>query len=81
MSLAQKQKLGSAPVTQNVVAKPESTTHKKNTYTYHTVKKGETLWAISQKYDNVSLDDILQMNGLTTKSKITPGMKLKIKTM
>lgn len=80
MSLAQKQKLGSSQ--QKVAtAKPASTNTKHKTYTYHTVKQGETLWAISQKYDNVSLDDILQLNGLTTKSKIIPGMKLKIKTM
>jgi len=80
MSYAQKQRLGSSQP-QVASQKKASSTSKKSSYTYHTVRKGETLWAISQKYDNVSLDDILQMNGLTTKSKITPGMKIKIKTM
>ena len=80
MSYAQKQRLGSSS-SQVASQKKVSSSSKKSSYTYHTVRKGETLWAISQKYDNVSLDDILQMNGLTTKSKITPGMKIKIKTM
>jgi membrane-bound lytic murein transglycosylase D len=60
---------------------PQSSTTKKTTYVYYKVKSGDTLWAISQKYANVSTDDIKRLNGLSSKSRITPGMRLKIKTM
>ncbi len=45
----------------------------------HTVKKGETLWSISQKYDDVTFYDILKINGFNKNQKIFPGDKIKIK--
>ncbi len=42
---------------------------------YHTVRKGETLWTISQKYKGVSADDIKRVNNLKG-SAIRPGQKL-----
>lgn len=48
-------------------------------YVYYTVKKGDTLWDISRKFEGVSLNDIMKLNGLTKKSKILPGAKIKIK--
>jgi hypothetical protein len=44
---------------------------------YHTVKKGDTLYSISRKY-NVSVADIKQLNNMKTNS-IQPGGKLLIK--
>ena len=45
-------------------------------YTIYTVKKGDTLYHIAQKYSGVSVDDIKKLNGVD--SNIRPGMKLKI---
>lgn len=45
---------------------------------YHVVKKGESLWEISQKYPNISFSDLLKANGMNAKSKIYAGQKLKL---
>ena len=47
----------------------------------HVVKKGETLWSISQLYDNVTYYDLMQLNRMTKKSMIYPGDKIKIKVL
>lgn len=43
----------------------------------HTVRKGETLFAIAQKYD-LSVGELQKLNKLSGKSKIQPGMKLQV---
>lgn len=43
----------------------------------HTVRNGESLWSISEKYD-VTVQQIFRWNGLR-KNRIHPGLKLKIK--
>ncbi len=45
----------------------------------YTIKKGDTLWDISKRFEGVSLDDIMKLNGFTKKSKIMPGSKIKIR--
>jgi membrane-bound lytic murein transglycosylase D len=47
-------------------------------FTYYTVKSGDTVWGISRLYQGVSDSDILKWNDLSRNSKIKPGMKLKI---
>jgi membrane-bound lytic murein transglycosylase D len=47
-------------------------------FTYYTVKSGDTVWGIAQQYQGVSDSDILKWNNLSRNSKIQPGMKLKI---
>ena len=44
----------------------------------HTMKKGETLYSLSRKY-NVSVDDILKLNNISDPQKIRAGQKLVIK--
>ncbi len=48
-------------------------------YVIYTVRKGDTLYGIANKYSGVSLNDIMELNGLNRKSKIYAGQKLKIK--
>lgn len=47
-------------------------------YTTYTVKNGDSLYSIAKKH-NMSLNDLLKLNGLTTKSKIYAGRKIKVK--
>ncbi len=46
-------------------------------YEVYTVKSGDSMWEISKKF-GVSVDELLKLNGLTKKSKIYPGKKIKI---
>lgn len=48
-------------------------------YVMYTVKKGDTLWEISKKFNGVSLNQIMSLNGFSKNSKIMPGNKIKIK--
>ncbi|HSG28272.1 MAG TPA: N-acetylmuramoyl-L-alanine amidase, partial [Candidatus Krumholzibacterium sp.] len=43
----------------------------------HTVASGETLWAIA-KHSGLSVNEIMDMNGLRDGSRIRPGQKLRI---
>lgn len=63
-----------AQVEEKPKASPKSAS---NTQTY-TVKRGDTLWSISQKFEGVSIGDIQRANNLGKKSKLVPGQKLKI---
>ncbi|MEI6079740.1 MAG: LysM peptidoglycan-binding domain-containing protein [bacterium] len=57
---------------------PESIAQKERTGgVTHVVRRGESLWSISQKYD-VSVVDIMKWNNLKKRSKIFAGRKLKI---
>lgn len=47
-------------------------------YTYYTVQTGDSLYKIAQNYPGVSADDIMRLNGIS--SKIKAGTKLKIPT-
>lgn len=42
----------------------------------HLVKQGETLWSISKKI-GITVDDLMRLNNLTAKSRLTPGMRLR----
>jgi len=44
---------------------------------FHTVSKGETLWAIARKY-KMNLKDLLELNSLKRSSRIRPGQRLKV---
>lgn len=47
-----------------------------NTQTY-TVKKGDTLWSISEKFPNVSIEDLKKWNDISG-TNLRPGMKIKV---
>ena len=43
----------------------------------HTVKKGENLWSIADKYD-INIDTLIGANDISNMNKIRPGEKIKI---
>jgi membrane-bound lytic murein transglycosylase D len=50
-------------------------------YIVHTVVKGETLSRIAEAYDDVTYYDLMKLNGYTSKSKIYPGNKIKVRKL
>lgn len=48
-------------------------------YVYYTVKKGDNLWDIANKFKGVTVNDILKINGFTKRTRIYPNQKIKIK--
>ena len=56
-------------------AKPKS----EGKYFYHTVKSGDTLWDIANKYDGVSLEEIQELNKAIDTQNLKLGTKLRIK--
>ncbi|QOD60022.1 LysM peptidoglycan-binding domain-containing protein [Polaribacter haliotis] len=51
---------------------------KKGDFETYTVKKGDSLWIISRKYKNVSIDQIKKWNNIWSVKSLKPGTKLKI---
>lgn len=50
----------------------------KNKYTTYVVKKGDSLWLISQKYPSVTVNQIKNWNNIWSSKYLKPGTKLKI---
>ncbi len=48
-------------------------------YVYHKMKRRETLLDVAEKYPNVSLGDIMKLNGFNEYSKLRPGKKIRIR--
>lgn len=47
-------------------------------YTTYTVKSGDSLWTISKKFSNVSVQNLKDWNDIWSVKSLKPGMKLKI---
>ncbi len=62
---------------QYMVAKVSPTASSKQPSGYHRVQYGDTLWSISRKYDNVSVEEIRSLNNLSGNS-IKEGQVLRI---
>lgn len=77
MSFAEKQKM----IGKDVMAKSEVVTTMDNNgeYVYYTVKSGDNLWDIANKFQGVSDTDIMRLNGITNAKSLSPGQILKIK--
>ncbi|MBN1821755.1 MAG: transglycosylase SLT domain-containing protein [Prolixibacteraceae bacterium] len=48
-------------------------------FIYYTVRSGDNLWTIAQKFPGVSNKDIMELNNIQDARKLTAGQKLKIK--
>ncbi|NCP91183.1 MAG: LysM peptidoglycan-binding domain-containing protein, partial [Flavobacteriales bacterium] len=70
------------PTKPHLANKPSTTktpVHKQNSENsdYYTVKEGDSLWSISQKFSGVSVQNIKDWNDISG-NHLKPGMKLKI---
>ncbi len=52
---------------------------RKGTVTYYKVRRGDSLYGISKKFQNLTVEDLMRLNNLTLKSRLSPGMTLRIK--
>jgi membrane-bound lytic murein transglycosylase D len=59
-------------------AENETSESEDEEYFFYTVQQGDTLFDIIEKYDHVSLEEITELNGLTSESSLTPGQQIKI---
>ncbi|NQU86773.1 MAG: transglycosylase SLT domain-containing protein [Mariniphaga sp.] len=48
-------------------------------YIYYTVRRGDNLWTIAQKFPGVSNTEIMELNNIKDAGRLSAGQKLKIK--
>ncbi len=78
MSFAQKQQSSGQVMNHQSTA---SSSEADGEFSYYTVRSGDTLWDIAQKYNNLTISDLRRLNNLAHNAKIHPGMVLKIKNL
>jgi membrane-bound lytic murein transglycosylase D len=61
------------------VDEEKSSLTKGGKYLYHTIKSGDNLWDIANKYDGVSIEQIQKLNKAIDTQKLKLGTKLRIK--
>lgn len=74
MTLSQKQKLTDIQLISGAAKEKVQT----DEIIYYTVKPGDTLWEISQKYPENTVDGIRSLNGLAKNETLKSGMKIKL---
>ncbi len=50
-------------------------------YLYYTLKKGDTLWEIAKRFDGVTDQDLLRINGISSAKDLKPGQQIKVKRL
>jgi membrane-bound lytic murein transglycosylase D len=78
MTFAQKQEMIGKTTTTATAAKTVTNPLDPG-FEYYTVKKGDTLWDIAQKYAGISSNEIMQLNNLKNDRGLYIGQQLKIK--
>lgn len=48
-------------------------------YEYYTVKSGDNLWTIAQRYPGISANDLMQLNNISNTRTLDVGQKIKIR--
>jgi len=48
-------------------------------YLYYLIGKDETLYEIAEKFNGISMSDILVLNNVTDPFQLKPGRKIKVK--
>lgn len=76
MSFAEKQSMIGKPATP--AKKPDPVPVDPN-FVYYTVRSGDSIWDIAQKYVGISSDEILRLNNIANEKGLYVGQKLKIK--
>ncbi len=80
LSFEEKQRRIGKSVTSKTSSKSSSEKDKVDSnYIYYTVKRGDNLWTIAQKYQGVSHYDLKSLNGISDHKSLSPGQKIKIK--
>jgi membrane-bound lytic murein transglycosylase D len=79
MTYAEKQKMVGKDVAEKDTESVTDTDDFSENYIYYTVRSGDTLWDIAQKYPGVTDTDIMELNKITDAGKIRPGQVIKIK--
>lgn len=57
---------------------PSNKTEKDLKLVYYTVKQGDTLWSIAQRYDGITIDQLKEWNKLSGKAGLKVGQKIKV---
>ncbi len=88
MTFAQKQAFAGRDITTASATPAQSTplakvqsTEQGEEFIYYTVRSGDTLWGIAQKYPGVSDSDISKWNNLSNGNSIKPGQQIRIKKL
>jgi membrane-bound lytic murein transglycosylase D len=70
--------VASAPDPKPVSTESKTTASKKGDYITYTVKQGDSLWLICQKYPKVTVAQLKEWNNIWSSKSLKPGTKLKI---
>jgi len=65
-------------VAQETPSKGESQAERDLKLVYYTVKQGDTLWSIAQRYDGITIDQLKEWNKLSGKAGLKVGQKIKV---
>jgi membrane-bound lytic murein transglycosylase D len=79
MSFAEKQRSIGKVVAREGIPAQKKLPGRDEDYILYTIKSGDTLWEIAQKFPGVSDTDLIELNNLGNGDKIRPGMVIRIK--